>query len=1361
VNHPTLRLARFSTLAFSAMALALPNLVSAQPYQTKYCPDQTTKSTIVPQGDNRNVNLIVNGACTADGKIVVAPATTALYVFHNVNVVSGGSLTFVDVPIDFHAASILVENKGSVTAGRAGDPIGQNPNGRLTIYLWGASTDPGILCQTDQYCGIPHGAGQDLWGSNTTMAMQMPMPANGTCKKASAINPSFQLPGDDCFYQYEIFDPQDKASGAAAYFGHKVLAVSYGGTLNLYGAKGATYGSAVDANPANTGISWVRLAGVSGNQLTVDLRPGQALDWQRGDEIVVTATDYLPGHSEKAVIQSVKHSTITLTAPLRYPHNATPYALPADLPTDIGPRADPNLDMLLGQGRNVDTRAAVALLTRSIVITSEGDTPDVNQTTHDHFPPNPGNYFGGHTIVRQGFASYQVQGVEFWRLGQGGLIGHYPVHFHMARKTPQPPDGNGPVTFLKDSTIRESMTRWVTVHATQGVTLQRNVGFMSIGHGFYLEDATEVNNKLYANLGITVIAAVTPTKLNPREVPGILARPGDAAIGDLMPFRSDWNHPTAFWIMNGWNDFQYNMAVGVTTCGACYWLLPGANSGPSNFEVWDGYAAQGFNRYGLSPLQNFYGNSCVAAMNSFQTVGDTNACLGVEDDGQNPTPNANVLQAVYNSNAPLKDDPKAAIYYPKLTGFRNPTQCPAATNQNPNPDCSVAPPCASTGIQKTNCMMTVLDHYTTSFNYAQFNFAAVWLRPWWFLVSDSAITDSQYGGLNFVTGGGYTRADAPAGFWSLAYRSVFIGNSQKIGINGMPDNPFASNAGPFNPSTATATPDPVKCENNTFNYCLSKDNAVSMQLNDFGGQRMFSLYDGPSFQQSNAYLDIQPTMLTGCLPSGPGGGQCDGSGWMYGRVGGIPKDSANSCYLPNAAIAWKQPNGFYYPPAFHSENLFFGNVNIRHFLIEPIFLPGTFQTNVGNTYNRYCNFTPGLFTGFTDIDRQTVLNDGAPTASGGDGSLTGLVAVDAPDKMPQRETISVNEDAFFNAPLETPECASDKHTTTDGTGPPGTAKTSPYEYLTTAMIASCAIGFTPDDPDPPILHECVTNNLVNWTQDCGGPFCYGPELYRQYLTAAELAVHPKPHPFIHMMGQGQGQRSTLTVNHGHYYLDTSPNCAAQGGCVGPRALPSHSVSVFQPGQTYFVYFVYGRGTTQQIYDIYLGLKADSNGNVTARRAVLNDNNFVFNTVTGSVNWLKTDTTLLASKGILRVTIDLSQSSINDEFNSAEGFQSVCQPVTYCGVKTVGSAQTCGCKPGTNCKDDDVCSWGPKDPECPEAGCYAFSFTMPGNFVTSNPPAPAPLPVAFTTDPYFASGKVQFSNMAGGPQCDYSNVPKQP
>ena len=57
--------------------------------------------------------------------------------------------------------------------------------------------------------------------------------------------------------------------------------------------------------------------------------------------------------------------------------------------------------------------------------------------------------------------------------------------------------------------------------ADQGVTLARNVGYLSIGHGYYLEDGTETDNKFYSNIGIFARAAVNNDQ-NPRKVPGIL-----------------------------------------------------------------------------------------------------------------------------------------------------------------------------------------------------------------------------------------------------------------------------------------------------------------------------------------------------------------------------------------------------------------------------------------------------------------------------------------------------------------------------------------------------------------------------------------------------------------------------------------------------------------------------------------------------------------------------------------------------------------------------------------------------------------------------------------------------------------------
>src|SRR5579863_1869512 len=127
--------------------------------------EPTPCSGMLPQGDHRTEDIIVKGTCTVTGAggTLTMPA---LYVYHNINVVNGGLLTFSDKPIDFHVESVLVENMGSLNAGSTVAPIGTN-GGRLRIFLWGKSTDPGIPCQTDLRCGVP----EDLWKSNTELAM--------------------------------------------------------------------------------------------------------------------------------------------------------------------------------------------------------------------------------------------------------------------------------------------------------------------------------------------------------------------------------------------------------------------------------------------------------------------------------------------------------------------------------------------------------------------------------------------------------------------------------------------------------------------------------------------------------------------------------------------------------------------------------------------------------------------------------------------------------------------------------------------------------------------------------------------------------------------------------------------------------------------------------------------------------------------------------------------------------------------------------------------------------------------------------------------------------------------------------------
>jgi G8 domain len=1312
---------------------------------------------ILPAGDV-NTDLQISGGtgCIIDGRV---PGGN--YVYRNVNIWGGGSLTFNDAKINFHAHSILVENQGTLQAGLAA-PVA----GPISIWLYGSKDDgiPSITCQSSPTCGVSPA----IWNSNPLVANNvsmgtMTMPTE-PCIKASTIDPTTPV-GTDCFYQYEVFDRGD---AAGAFFGKKVLAVSYGGILFLRGQKGirevTANGPAIDATPSDSGTSWVRLNQTiaTANLGTTSLYVDRAVPtWQAGDQIVVTSTDYLPAHSEELTIASISSDTngtkITVNPPgVQYPHWGEAYDF-SSFPATTGPRDDQNRPETQAS-RHLENRAAVALLTRSILIQSEGQNPvlqDRNTTDPNndpHFPLSAG-YYGGHTLVRDGFAEFQVQGVEFANLGQGGEIGHYPVHFHMARTVP-PPTTVPQVfagTYLADSSVHDSNTRFVTIHATQGVLVARNVGYRSIGHGYYLEDATEINNRLYSNIGIQALAAVNSAQ-NTRMVPGIFSQPGNSEA-EVVPFHSDFDHPSIFWIMNTWNDFRYNVAVGAGTCGVCYWTLPATNSGYSVYETWDSYAAiqapGSAAGAGSAPMMNFIGNSCSAAMTAFQSTGVTTPCFGVTSSDVSQT---GKLQAIANP------DPLPAASYPTITDKRvNATLCDATTQ-----DCTKVAPCSGASGQEANCAVTTLDHFSTSFNWAQLNFASVLLRGWWYLLKDSAITDVQNGGLQMVTGGGYSRSDAAQGFWSLSTHNLFVGNTQPIipgtSDGGVPDNPFASNAGPFNPYALNSggSPDCPFTPNGP-SFCTSASQGIAFENAGFSNsQRMLNIYDGPTFEDSDAFSDIHTLnigTLGKCRPDGnTSSGSCQSLGWMNAYTSGVIQSPggnlpANHCILPNAAISWKQPNGFYYPPAFDSQNLYFDpSVDIRHFVIDPLWKPGGFSPNGTAAMNTYCSWQIADFTNFTDVDRQTELTDL-------DGSLTGLLSGTSSNNLP---TISVNNDPisdptspvfdptassnFFRAPVITAECASSV------TGQTPTVNTSPYEYVTTAMYPACAgsVGY-----------------CANWGQTCTNQTCYGVPLYRQYLTVPEYSAwqsNNAMYPSIRMMGQNLGQRSTLTMNHGSYYIDTT---------VPSEVQKVANQNVFVAGQSYYIYVLYAKPTLHQTYSLYIGtglsqaeaLATVVTGIVTPWAGL--PITFTAETFNGSPDWIQSKT-YNATTGVLSITLDLSaQTSV---FAAAQSDS--CQPASYCSVNTAGA---CACNPANaQCTDNSVCSWATKEIDCPSEGCFGFSVTLPSTFQTATAaqPIPPPPPVLFTAsgDSYFAPGNIQFYNVPesiSGSQCYYSNPPNAP
>jgi hypothetical protein len=165
-----------------------------------------------------------------------------------------------------------------------------------------------------------------------------------------------------------------------------------------------------------------------------------------------------------------------------------------------------------GQGRY---RSEVANLSRNVVI--ESANPDGVR---------------GHTM----FHRYSRGGISYARfahLGKKSALGRYPIHFHRVRDSMRGSSVIG-------AAIVGSHNRWVTIHGTQYMVVRDCVGYQSVGHGYFLEDGTEVYNILDRNLGVQALD-------------------GKHMKDQALPF--DPNDGAAFWWANGRNTMVRNVAV--------------------------------------------------------------------------------------------------------------------------------------------------------------------------------------------------------------------------------------------------------------------------------------------------------------------------------------------------------------------------------------------------------------------------------------------------------------------------------------------------------------------------------------------------------------------------------------------------------------------------------------------------------------------------------------------------------------------------------------------------------------------------------------------------------------------------------
>ena len=258
-----------------------------------------------------------------------------------------------------------------------------------------------------------------------------------------------------------------------------------GGRMEFHGAP---------VNPTWTKLA--RPAGVGEASVTLD-RPAEG--WRVGDRVIVTSTrrqyhrnDALiptvrqAPQTEERTIKAVEGARVTLDSPLSRAHASAG-----------------------------NFRGEVALLSRNVVVESA----------------DPGGVRGHTMYHRDSLGS--ISFAEFRHLGKPGQLGKYSLHFHKAGDSMR---GSSVV----GASIWDSGNRWITIHGTNRLVVRDCVGYQSLGHGFFLEDGTEVDNQFDGNLAVQSLAA-------------------SPLPGQALAF--DHNEGAGFWWTNSRNAFSRNVAV--------------------------------------------------------------------------------------------------------------------------------------------------------------------------------------------------------------------------------------------------------------------------------------------------------------------------------------------------------------------------------------------------------------------------------------------------------------------------------------------------------------------------------------------------------------------------------------------------------------------------------------------------------------------------------------------------------------------------------------------------------------------------------------------------------------------------------
>lgn len=263
--------------------------------------------------------------------------------------------------------------------------------------------------------------------------------------------------------------------------------------------------------------TWMKLGapGKTGSAEVTLLEP--VTGWKAGDRVIVTATTRQSKQlktfrksvtdntqTEERMVTAIDGNQLKLDKPLQFDHVA--------------------------QG---SYRGDVANLSRNVVVES-ADPAGVR----------------GHTMYHQG-STGAISFTEFRHLGKAGVLGRYSLHFHLCGDSMRGASVVG-------ASIWDSDNRWLTVHGTNYLLVRDCVGYRSKGHGFFLEDGTEVNNVFDRNLAVQA----TSVPALPKQV---------------VPF--DHNDGSGFWWANSGNAFTRNVAA---ECDEYGYFFQGAQTADFN-----------------------------------------------------------------------------------------------------------------------------------------------------------------------------------------------------------------------------------------------------------------------------------------------------------------------------------------------------------------------------------------------------------------------------------------------------------------------------------------------------------------------------------------------------------------------------------------------------------------------------------------------------------------------------------------------------------------------------------------------------------------------------------------------------------